>query len=94
LVFKIFPGKEERQLLSILSEALEGGDAPCEVEVVLQEDDDTLLTSASIRVAEDGTITQVIQLVVISSFFNVRSHSNSNVLVAGHWFRWYSNTHP
>ncbi|KAJ1525258.1 hypothetical protein ONE63_010082 [Megalurothrips usitatus] len=52
--------REEHQLFSILSDALEGDADPCEVEVVLQ--DEPLLQSASISVAEDGTITQVHEL--------------------------------
>ncbi|XP_026293918.1 uncharacterized protein C2orf42 homolog isoform X2 [Frankliniella occidentalis] len=54
------PNREEHQLFSILNDALEGGADPCEVEVVLQ--DEPLLQSASISVAEDGTITQVHEL--------------------------------
>lgn len=52
--------REEHQLFSILNDAFEGGADPCEVEVVLQ--DEPLLQSASISVAEDGTITQVHEL--------------------------------
>lgn len=52
--------REDHQLFSILNDALDGGADPCEVEVVLQ--DEPLLQSASISVAEDGTITQVHEL--------------------------------
>ena len=58
------PSREERQLFSILNETLgvgvDSGGHSCDVKVVLQ--DEPLLQSASISVAEDGTITQVHEL--------------------------------